>query len=321
MIFLSLLLFLSLQSPTVEESQVLEVRVGSELFTKMHYGDSRRVPFLWPVFAPGDIEVTRAYPMKTSRDGEAFDHPHHTSLWFAHGDVNGHDFWHSKGRFPRIDVDGEPEASTEVGRTVVESENLWRVDEDVALLKESRTVIFAVDGEVRTIDFDLTLEALDDVCFGDTKEGTFALRLHPALRLKGEVAAGHARDSEKRVDGDLWGERSRWLTYYGPIDGKDVGVAVFDHTKNLRHPTWWHARDYGLVAANPFGIHGFEGEPAGTGDLDLARGDTLRLRYRVLLYAGAPDFDALEEAWREWSSPAETKGADDESDFEPHRDQ
>ena len=311
---LSLLLTVpTIQTPEVEEPKVLEVRVGAELFTKMHYGDSVRVPCLWPVLGPGGVEMTRAYPMKADRRGEASDHPHHTSLWFAHGDVNGHDFWHSKGRFPRIDVAGKPETVIEDGKTVVKSEHLWHAAEGVALLKERRRVSFSIDGDVRTIDFDLALEAIDDVRFGDTKEGTFALRLHPALRLKGQIAAGHARDSEGRVDGELWGERSRWVTYYGPIDGKDFGVAVFDHSTNLRHPTWWHARDYGLVGANPFGIHDFDGEPEGTGDLELAHSETLRLRYRILIYAGAPDFDVLEAAWQDWIAAAESNKTEGKS--------
>lgn len=285
-------------------------------FTRLHYGPDVRVPYLWPVLGPGGTELTRAYPVAPAREGEAEDHPHHTSLWLAHGDVNGHDFWHSRGRTPRIDVADAPEVELEDGVTTVRMEAVWSAGDEGALLKESRRMVLSEEEGARRIDLDVTLEALTDVTFGDTKEGTFALRLNPALRLRGEVARGHANDSEGRKDGDLWGERSRWLTYHGPVDGEEVGVAVFDHPANLRHPTWWHARDYGLVAANPFGAHDFDGEPEGAGDFELGEGETLRMRYRVLLYAGAPDLEALEAEWRAYgaaSDETEEKGEPDDS--------
>lgn len=286
---------------------VLDAPSGA--FTSLHYGPAVRVPYLWPVLGPDGTELTRAWPVAPAREGEAKDHPHHTSFWLAHGDVNGHDFWHSKGSTPRVDVVGEPKVVVEDGVTTVDLTARWIAKPGEALLKETRRMVLSEAAGARRIDLDVTLEALEDVTFGDTKEGTFALRLHPALRLKGEVAAGHAFDSEGRRDGALWGERCRWLTYHGPVGGKDVGVALFDHPGNLRHPTWWHARDYGLVGANPFGIHDFDGKPAGTGDFELSKGKSLRLRYRVLLYAGTRDAEALEAEWRAFGAQSEEAGA------------
>ena len=213
------------------------------------------------------------------------DHPHHTSMWLAHGDVNGHDFWHSKGATPRVDVVGEPKVAVKAGVTTVDMIADWVAKPGEALLRDAASTLSEAGG-VRHIDVDVRLEALVDVTFGDTKEGTFALRLHPALRIRGEVAKGKALDSEGRADRALWGKRSRWVAYHGPIDGQEVGVAIFDHPENPRHPTWWHARDYGLVGANPFGVHDFETKPAGTGDLELEKGEVLRMRYRVRLHSG-----------------------------------
>ena len=54
------------------------------------------------------------------------------------------------------------------------------------------------------------------------------------------------------------------------------------HPANFR-PSWFHARDYGLLLANPFGRKAF-----GKGDASkvvVKRGGTLRLRYGVLLHA------------------------------------
>jgi hypothetical protein len=92
------------------------------------------------------------------------------------------------------------------------------------------------------------------------------------------------------------------VAYTGEVDGRAVGVALLDHRANLRHPTWWHARPYGLLAANPFGRHDFEKAPPGTGDFALPEGETLTLRYRVLVWAGAPDPDAVEASWRAFTA-------------------
>lgn len=282
--------------------RTIVIETPSGAFTTMHYGDDVRVPYLWPVRGPGGVEMTRAFPMEKGRGSEGADHPHHTSLWFAHGSVNDYDFWHSKARYPRIVVIGEPKVERDKdGTTTLETVLEWRATAEAVPLREVRRTTFAESNGVRTIDFDLRLVALTDVRFGDTKEGTFAMRLRPELRLKGRLAKGSARDADGRKDDVLWGKRSRWLTYYGPVGERTVGVAVFDHSKNLRHPTWWHARDYGLVAANPFGIHDFERKPAGTGDLEIAKGDELRLRYRVTLFEGTPKLEDLDAAWRKWS--------------------
>ena len=133
-----------------------------------------------------------------------------------------------------------------------------------------------------------------------------ALRLVPSLRLKGDAARGQCLNDSGARDGDCWGKRAAWVTYWGPVEGKELGVALFDHPGNPRHPTWWHARDYGLFAANPFGIHDFEGKPEGSGDLTLAVGESLTLRYRLYLYEGEADPEALA---REFEAFAATGGA------------
>jgi len=285
----------------------IPVAMKSGPFTTMHHGDDVRIPYLWPVIGPGGVEMTRAYPMERGRPGESEDHPHHTSLWFAHGDINGHDFWHSKGNTPRVDVVGKPVVKTSGNSTTIDCTLTWVGKDGEKLLSEARRMTFAENNGVRRIDFDLRLEALVDVVFGDTKEGSFAMRLNPALRLRGDVAKGHAFNSEGATDDALWGKRARWLTYFGTVGEDEVGVAIFDHPENLRYPTWWHARDYGLVGANPFGVHDFEGKPAGTGDHTLPKGEVLHLRYRVLLYAGKPDQTRLQKAWLDWGAPGGQK--------------
>jgi hypothetical protein len=145
----------------------------------------------------------------------------------------------------------------------------------------------------RVIDFDITLTARGKVVFGDTKEGTFALRVASALEepRSGTPAqpprTGHILDSQGREgEKQIWGKRADWVDFYGVVDGEALGIAMFDHPSNPRHPTYWHARGYGLFAANIFGVHDFENDNSKDGSLTLAPGETLRFRYRLVIHPG-----------------------------------
>ena len=128
-------------APQDEGHRTLVLDAPSGAFTSLHYGPEVRVPYLWPVRGPGGIEMTRAFPVAPARDGEAKDHPHHTSMWLAHGDVNGHDFWHSKGATPRVDVVGEPKVAVKAGVTTVDMIADWVAKPGEALLREPRAHI------------------------------------------------------------------------------------------------------------------------------------------------------------------------------------
>jgi Methane oxygenase PmoA len=137
-------------------------------------------------------------------------------------------------------------------------------------------------------DFEVTLHASHgDVTFGDTKEGAMAVRLAESMRLKTSAGQGHIVTSTGVRDNATWGKRAEWCDYSGPVDGKLVGIAIFDHPQNPRHPTWWHVRDYGLFAANPFGKHDFEKlhDPS-AGNLTIPSGQTATFRYRFILHTG-----------------------------------
>jgi hypothetical protein len=146
--------------------------------------------------------------------------------------------------------------------------------------------------DVRMLDFDVLLQATDgEIKLGDTKEGTMAIRLAETMRLKPNKfnagkPTGHIVSSADVRDGATWGKRAAWVDYYGPVAGQTVGVAIFDHPGNPKHPTWWHVRDYGLFAANPFGVHDFEKQPPGAGTVSVPAGDKLEFRYRFLFHRG-----------------------------------
>jgi len=281
------------------DGDVIHVFGNGEPFATVHTGAEPR-PYIWPVYAPGSVAVTRNHPMG-ERDGEQSDHPHHQSLWLAHGNVNGFDFWHGKGHRERMQLDTTFASFGHDPHGTIQCGYKWLVDDGTLVVYESRQMRFHDYGDLRMIDVFVTFEAKEqDVVFGDTKEGTFAMRVHPALRVDGKVAAGDLRNSEGQHGKSVWGKRARWIADHGVIDGVEVGIAMFDHPKNPRHPTWWHARNYGLLAANPFGVHDFEKKPKGTGDLVLKKGESLSLRYRIVLHRELQDDAELESLYADW---------------------
>jgi hypothetical protein len=133
-----------------------------------------------------------------------------------------------------------------------------------------------------------------------------AMRLCPSLSMNSSKnfvntgnSTGHAFNSNGDRDKDIWGKHANWVCYYGPDPkGNGVSVVIFSHPGNLRSPTTWHARDYGLFAVNPFGLHDFEPDkPAGTGDYTIKKGDSLTLRYRFYFAKGQADAAKLDAAF------------------------
>jgi hypothetical protein len=142
-----------------------------------------------------------------------------------------------------------------------------------------------------------TLTAATEVKFGDTKEGSFALRVSPTLRHEGKVAKGHIANSEGQTDKKAWGKRARWVSYYGPDSShKDVAITMMDHPSNYNHPTFWHARTYGLLTANPFGEKSFTKN--GNGNYTLKKGASLTQKYGLLMQTGTFKKDAVEKAYQ-----------------------
>ena len=247
-------------------------------------------PILWPIVGPTGKPMTRAYPLEKI-EGEKQDHPHHRSFWFTHGDVNGVDFWsEGDGRGTSVHREYRKVESGAVGRIVAAVD--WLAADGKRVLEDERTYTFRTIGDQRVIDFDITLKASDGpVKFGDTKEGTFGVRVPTAMdserRGQGEIvnAEGETSRSGSPVYSG-WGKPAPWVDYHGPIEGDIVGVAILNHPQSFRFPTRWHVRPYGLFAANPFGLHDFP-KVAGTGgEHTLAAGEAITLRYRVIFHRG-----------------------------------
>lgn len=282
--------------PGVQLTQLpdrIRVEINGALFTEYHFATNASRPFCYPLIGPGGMPMTRNFPMERV-SGEAQDHPHHRSLWYAHGDVNGVDFWAEgpkRGRIVHVGFD-EIRSGAEVGS--LRARNHWLGPDGQLMASDERVLRFhRGDGTARVLDFEITLQAVaGDLKLGDTKEGSMAVRLAETMRLKPNAdnvgkPTGHIVNSEGVRDGATWGKRAAWCDYHGPVDAHLRGIAIFDHPQNPRHPTWWHVRDYGLFAANPFGRSDFEqGTERGAGDLLVRAGEQVTFRYRFLLHEG-----------------------------------
>lgn len=260
-----------------------------------------KVPYLHPLRSASGAVLSRRWPMDDSAKDEERDHPHHRAFWLSHGNVNGHDFWAFQfGQDPRIEV-----RKVDAGDGGSFTADLAWTAGGKTHLTETRGYSFKkLDDKTTLIGVVSTLTAADgDATFADTKEGFFALRVDRTLRQKGSQAKGSIADSTGRQDGDVWGKKATWVAFTGPDEKNEPAViAIFDHPSNLRHPTWWHARDYGLLAANPFGIHDFEGKKDKTlGNHVLKKGESLTFRYGVILHHGSLESAKLADRWTDFS--------------------
>jgi len=293
-----------------QTNNVLRVELNGRLFTDYYYTNVPR-PFCYPLTGPGGAAMTRNYPMIPDLPEEEHDHPHHRSLWFAHGAVNGQDLWTERKTSGRIVHRGFTEITSGTQTGIIKTLNDWVAADGKTLCTDEETLKFyAPNDDAILLDFEITIRASNgDVTFGDTKEGTFAIRVAEAMRVlkplvrgeKPKPGDGHivlstgVRDDgasavaakNAKKEAVTWGKRAAWCDYYGPVGTNIVGIAILDHPANPRHPTWWHVRDYGLFAANPFGQHDFENlSDKQAGDLKIAAGQSVIFRYRVVLHEG-----------------------------------
>ena len=284
----------------------IRVEIGGKLFAEYVYKGYAK-PIVYPIIGPGGAAMTRNYPMKKVA-GEAADHPHHKSLWYTHGRVNGVDFWgEGKGR-GKIVQDKLIGTAAKGNRGTIHTTNKWVDAKGKVICTDTRFLTFSALPCGRAIDWDITLHASNgEVTLGDTKEGTMGIRTHPALRLRGDPkrgvkANGKGVNSEGVQGKAMWGKRAKWVDYWGQIGEKTVGVAIFDHPSNPRHPTWWHARDYGLITANAFGVSNFERKPKGTGNLKIPAGKSVTFRFRFLFHEGSAKKAGIAELYKQYAA-------------------
>jgi hypothetical protein len=260
-------------------------------------------PVIWPIVGPGSQRMTRQYPLAEQLPSEKKDHPHHRSLWFNHGQVNGKDFWMEPNQDgPNNQIvhrDFVEMKSGDVARVVTRSD--WISNEE-KVCEDERTILFGADEHGRWIDFAVEVHASDgDLLFGDTKEGSFALRVPGTMDVDAKKG-GRIRNSHGHENETAWGRSAEWVDYHGVVEGKPAGIVIFDMPDSFRHPTRWHVRTYGLFAANPFGEREFEVNDSKQGEAKVAQDDKLRLHYRVLFYEGELSPEEISAVYKEYTA-------------------
>lgn len=290
----------------------VRVEIDGQLFTEYIFKGASR-PYCYPILTVDGTNITRDFPMKET-PGEDRDHPHHRALMFAHADVNHVDFWNegtAGTKFPKGKTLNDGILETKSGDIGVIRVRNRLVDPDGKLIcTDETTLSFRGTSAARTVDYEVTIHALPDapLVMGDNKDGTMSIRVAQWMTLPHKVAkqdvpgVGHMLSATGVKDDDVWGTRAPWCDYYAPRNGKTYGVAIFDHPQNLRHPTWWMARGYGLFAANPFGQHDFEKKPdqPHLGDYTIPAGGSLTLRYRFYVHEGDPTEAKIGERYSEY---------------------
>ncbi|MCA9193919.1 MAG: PmoA family protein [Planctomycetales bacterium] len=242
-------------------------------------------PIIWPLLGPGGEKMTRDYPMVADSADEKHDHPHHRSLWFTHGEVNGVDFW-LEGERGGITEHLEFTELDDGKQAVIGVRNLWKSPAGESVLSDKRRFTFGHDEQARWVDCEIELSAdFGEVHFGDTKEGTFGVRVAESLSMNAKQG-GMIINSHGTKGTDAWGKAAEWVDYVGPLNGKTMGIAILCHPSTFHHPNRWHVRDYGLFAANPFGVYHFEGQKEPTDGVRMKQGEKLLFRYRVVLHNG-----------------------------------
>lgn len=327
-----------MQAATVSSSEVkvsvneadrrADVTIDGKPFTSYLWPTSLKKPVLHPISTAAGVVVTRGFPPAA---GERADHPHHVGLWFNYGDVNGFDFWNNSDA---IKPENAAKYGTVVHKAVTRHESGkgkaalgvkadWVTGKGETVLQEETTFSFEAREGVRVIDRMTTLRpTAGKVTFTDNKEGMLGLRVIRALEDPNEKS-GEFRDaagnvtkmknmdtagvtgvytsSEGKKGGEVWGTRGRWTMLAGQVNGKPVTVAILDHPSNPGFPTYWHARGYGLFAANPLGQAAFtEGKEKLGFAIDA--GKSQLFRYRVLLFDAAPTPSEVEQFYTEWAA-------------------
>jgi len=292
----------------VRHETSVDVVIGGRPFTTYYFDPSIAKPFFHPLRSATGTIVTRGYPVTENIAGEDRDEPHQRPMYFAHGDINGFDFWgeaafsrwshHSVSTFGRTQFRSLDETQSGVEHGTVQA-TFDLVAPTGVLGHEIQRYRFSGDEQTRVIDCWFSILAGDrPLVLGDTKEGTFAIRVVKAL----ESPPGRMKNADGAIgEKSIWGKQSQWVDFYGQVNGEPVGIAILDHPQNLRSPSYWHARAYGLLAANPFGVTYFTRGRRQSGTYTIPAGGSLVLRYRVLVHHGDPGQAGLPGAYQRFA--------------------
>jgi hypothetical protein len=303
-----------------DSAKSIEITADGKIFTRFIFPDTLEKPVLYPLYAANGTIVTRGFPVDP-RPGEPTDHPHHIGLWLNFENVNGLDFWNNSYAIPADKkaayghIVTQPDMQTNDGKKGILVYNAnWLDSKNNSLLEEITQYTFTAAGNLRIIDRMTTLVADTMVVFKDAKDGLLGLRLAHELEIptkqskeyiddKGNktmvqatadsIANGNYLTSEGIMGDSAWSTRARWCKVFGKMQNDSVSITIIDHPSNPNYPTFWHARGYGLFAANPLGEAIFTHDKSRK-DLTLQKGEYTSFRFRIVIQNGAQTLSAEE---------------------------
>ncbi len=267
------------------EGPSLRIDVAGRLFTAYCFDAKQKYPYFWPVNGPA---TGRSITTESSEP-----YPHHHSLFFACDRVNGANFWQQGNDRGRIASQG-PRITHASGRKIeFEDRCLWCVPGKEPIIEDRRRVIVSAPSkQLQFIDFEIVLRALEDVRFEKTNHSLFSARVVPALGVTG---GGRLIDAAgRRGEEQTFGQKAAWCDYSGDNGGAVEGIAILGHPENPWFPAPWFTRDYGFISPTPM----FWLDKKGW---RLAKGETLRLRYRVVAHSGNEQDADVAGIYRRWA--------------------
>ena len=312
-----------------DDQKKVDVYIEDNLFTSYMYPNTIKKPVLYPLITPKGTKITRRFPLEHS-SGERVDHPHHVGLWFNYGDVNGLDFWNNSdsiavekrdgyGTIVHKEIinmeEGDNEAMLEVSMD-------WLAPDGELLLKENTKFVFRGNGDEYSLDRITTLTAQnEEVRFNDNKEGVLGIRVtreleHPSDKpdiftdangiptgvpvLDNTGVTGKYVNSEGVEGTDCWGKRADWVNLTATVGEEPVSLVIIDHRSNVGYPTYWHARGYGLFAANPLGQEVFS-DGQETLNFKLSAKESVTFKHRIIVASNNLGKGALDARFADFS--------------------
>lgn len=282
-------------APVTFETQAGRVVIsvdGRPLGTYVFDDPEIKRPYFAGLRAPDGTPVTRHHPPREGID--ATDHAAmHPGLWIGFGDISGHDFWRNKGTVKHVEFSRPPAADGQGAEFAVRNRYLAG---DRAVCDELCTMVIRLRPAGWWIDWTSEFTGADEFEFGDQEEMGLGVRLATPLSV---TKGGTISNSEGgRNEAQVWGKQSDWCDYSGTAEGRPAGILLVPDAANFRR-SWFHARDYGVLVANPFGRNAFtKGDKS---RVVVKPGETLRLRFGILLHSGETDLDAAARDWRQIS--------------------
>ncbi len=297
-----------------KEKNQLDVLWNGKLLTSYCFYDSVMKPVLFPVNTLDGITITRGFPV-APRPGDRTDHPHHVGIWMNYESVNGLDFWNNSTAIPfeKRNLYGTIR-NTEITNKLTGKQSAsftamanWQGPDGHILLKEKTIYRFTVKNNILFLDRISTLTANNiEVKFKDVKDGFFAIRVARELempsketdifidaqgiktsvpKINNEGITGMYTGSDGSKGDAVWSTKGPWTMLTGKKEGKDITIGIIDHPENVGYPTYWHARGYGLFAANPLGRNVFSNGKEAL-NLILQPNRSATFKYRMVIASG-----------------------------------